>query len=269
VVALTDEAGVDHRVWAISAPATIATLRAALADVPVVLADGHHRFATALAVRDRRRAGDLGRGRGGPSAAGPPGSPAASAPWERTLMYLVDATDDGPQVLPVHRLVRTLRPGALALVGEDFEAVPAPGDVGLLEAAVRAERGLALGLRLAGGLGLVLRARAPHALRARLPDGHSDGWAALDAAVLDHAVLPRLCQPHVTGAVQYRSDAAAAAREVDAGAAAALFLVRPVDAATVCSLAAAGERMPVKTTWFRPKPRAGLVMRLVADPGEG
>jgi uncharacterized protein (DUF1015 family) len=260
VAALTDDAGVDHRVWALSAPRTVEVIRTALTTVRVVLADGHHRYATALALRERRRQRP------------PPGETAGAAveaPWERTLMYVVDAAGDGPQVLPVHRLVGRLRPSARDLLAEDFAIVPASGDVGELQAALEAEPGLAFGLRLPGGIGLLLRARAPQALRARLPAGRSPCWRMLDAAVLDYAVLPAVCGTD-PAAVRYRSGGGEAAREVDSGQAAALFLLRPVDTATVFALACAGETMPPKTTWFRPKPRAGLVMRLVdaaAFPG--
>ncbi|MDP8971321.1 MAG: DUF1015 domain-containing protein, partial [Actinomycetota bacterium] len=99
-------------------------------------------------------------------------------------------------------------------------------------------------------------ATAEAALVAR-PADRSARWRNLDTAVLEHAVLPRL------GAVtvEYRSVAAAAAAEVEADPAAGLFLLRAVSADTVHALAATGELMPQRTTWFRPKPRAGLIMR--------
>jgi hypothetical protein len=181
-------------------------------------------------------------------------------------MYLADALDDGPQLLAVHRLVRALREDALDLLAEDFELFPVPAEADRLDAVLSAQTrpvlGPVLGLRLPGGVGLLLRARDPAALRARLPSGHSPAWAALDSALLDHAVLPRVCVGAAADVVQYRSDTPAAVGEVEAGAAAALFLLRPVDAGAVFALASAGERMPLKSTWFRPKPRAGLIMRL-------
>ncbi|MDP8978169.1 MAG: DUF1015 domain-containing protein, partial [Actinomycetota bacterium] len=93
VVGLTDEAGVDHRVWAVRDPATIDRLRAALAPLQVVIADGHHRYASALEFRRR--------------AATPAGG---DSPHDRILMYLVDARVHGPRVDPIHRLARGLPP---------------------------------------------------------------------------------------------------------------------------------------------------------------
>ncbi|CAN5522052.1 DUF1015 domain-containing protein [soil metagenome] len=248
LVAFSDESGVDHRVWRLDAPEEIATLRAGLASVPAVIADGHHRYATALAYRKRRPA----EGAGGPEPA-----------WARTLMYLVESGVHGPAVHAVHRLVQHWQPGAPGRIARDFRCEEVAGGASALERALARAEGQAFGLCLAGGVGLLLRPRDPRALAARLPADRSSRWRSLDAAVLDHAVLPSL------GArgVQARAELAAAAAEVDEGAAAALFLLRPVTPATVLALAAEGERMPPKTTWFRPKPRAGLIMRTVESDG--
>jgi uncharacterized protein (DUF1015 family) len=86
--ALTDEQGVDHRLWV--APADdddrVAT---ALADVPLMIADGHHRYTTALRYRDETRATE------GPG------------PWDRVMMLVVDAASQDLPVLPFHRVVRS------------------------------------------------------------------------------------------------------------------------------------------------------------------
>jgi uncharacterized protein (DUF1015 family) len=241
VIAFTDEAGIDHRVWRIDDPADIAALQVALRDVPVVIADGHHRYASAVA-HSRERAGE--------------GLPAG-----RTLMYLVNPDEGGPEVQPIHRLVRRWQPGAPGRLSRDF-AIEEVDDA--LDALRRPDRGngIVLGVRLPGGVGLLLRPKSDDALLARLPEGHSAAWRRLDTAVVDHAVLPAL---GATG-VETRHDAAAAAAEVDSGAAAALFLVRAPEARTVLELATSGEHMPARTTWFRPKPRAGLVMRALDPP---
>ncbi|MDP8971284.1 MAG: DUF1015 domain-containing protein, partial [Actinomycetota bacterium] len=97
LAALSDEAGVDHRVWALAEPDEVAAVRRWLAGVRVVIGDGHHRYAAALAFLRRQRAAR------GPAAGTDP-------PWERTLMYLVDSSQPGLQILPVHRLVRRLPP---------------------------------------------------------------------------------------------------------------------------------------------------------------
>lgn len=246
VVALSDAAGVDHRVWAVTQPAEVAALRRALAQVQVLVADGHHRYAAALAARS----GD------------------ARSPWQRTLMHVVDVTADRPEVLGVHRLVRGVGADALATLEAGFVLDDAPADPQALRRRLGAVRGPAFGLLLAPPLArgtrpaaALVRPRDEAALRARLPSGRAAAWYELDTALLDHGVLP-LLGGHT---VEHRPDLVGAASDVRASDDALLFLVRPVDAATAEALAALGEHMPPKSTYFRPKPRAGLVMRLLDE----
>ncbi|MDP8978571.1 MAG: hypothetical protein M3N17_08375, partial [Actinomycetota bacterium] len=113
------------------------------------------------------------------------------------------------------------------------------------------EPGPACGLYLPGGAAGLLHppARGPG------PDGRPLLDVDVVAAVLSETA-PHAPVEHVTEPVE--------AVEADPGA--ALFVVRPVPADRVFALGAAGHRLPPKTTWFRPKPRTGLVMRAVAEP---
>lgn len=242
LVALTDEAGVDHRVWAVTDPAQLAALQRGLAGVRLLVADGHHRYAAALAARHDHP------------------EPA----WQRILAYVVDAAEDGPEIRGVHRVVRGLPAASLRRALDEFavQEVRAPPEVlrERLEATVGRAFGLLLGPGLASAAGFtaaLLRPRDEAALVARLPAERSPRWRDLDTALLDHGVLPGLR----AASVDHRADLATAAAEVLDLPDAALFLLRPIDAATAAALAAAGEHMPPKTTYFRPKPRAGLVLR--------
>ncbi|CAN5461153.1 DUF1015 domain-containing protein [soil metagenome] len=273
VVALTDEAGVDHRVWAVREPATIDRLRGALAPVQVVIADGHHRYASALEFR--RRAG-------GPA-------PGGDSPRDRILMYLVDARTHGPRVGAIHRLARALPPSAVDRLRARAAEAPVDGGLRGLLARLRDEPGPACGLRMPGGDAGVLyppHARGPvpdhppHArgpvpnpphARGPVPDPpHArgpvpdPGRPLLDVDLVTHALSETA--PHAP--VEHVTDPAEAAAAVDADPHAALFVVRPVPADRVFALAAAGHRLPPKTTWFRPKPRTGLVMRAVAGQAD-
>lgn len=252
VAALTDEQGVDHRVWALTDPADLATVRSGLAGVTAVIADGHHRWATALAYRDWRREAD-----------GAAAGPAGEAPWERTLAYLVDARRHGPRVEAIHRVVRGLPPDTTARLGRAFALATAPDEPAGLLALLRATAGPALGL-LHAGRGWLLTPRAPAALERYLPKDRSARWRALDAAVFA-CVAVRLLGDGVE--VVPRSDVARAAVATAGAADAGLFLLRPADVGTVLELAAAQEPLPPKTTSFRPKPRTGLVMRAAAPIG--
>lgn len=246
VVAFTDEVGVDHRVWVMSDPARIRALREALSGVRLLLADGHHRYAAARAARDRQR----------------------GAAWQRTLMYIVDAANDGPQVRGVHRLVRGVTPDALRTVLAEFTAEPIPDDADALQVRLDREHGHAFGLLVgeqlaaaAGSRAMLLRPREPATLMGRLPAERSARWRRLDAALLDHAVVPNLRAT----AVAHRADLRHAAVEAQGASDALLLVLRAVDTATVEALATAGEHLPPKTTSFSPKPRTGLVLRPLPD----
>ncbi|MPZ89621.1 MAG: DUF1015 family protein [Nitriliruptorales bacterium] len=233
-VALADEAGVEHRIVETSADADVASLRAHLRRLRLVIADGHHRYAAAVARHER-------------------GDPESG----RTLALIVDATSDGLHVLPVHRVLAELPADWVDRLAPDVAAVPAPAALPALRSALQREPSGTVALRVPGAGFLLRPTDLPH-LRAALSPGRSATWRGLDTALTDHALLPRLVVDPAK--IAYRVDPEAAT-EVDRGEAAALLLVRPPSVSTVLALALRGERMPAKTTSFRPKPRMGLIMR--------
>jgi uncharacterized protein (DUF1015 family) len=250
VVAFSDADGTDHRIWAIREEPRVAAIRAALAEVRAVIADGHHRYATALAFADRQRAAGLDDAGG-------------RAPWSRTLAYLVDVDAHGPRVQPVHRLLTGLAREALAEL-EGWQADAAPAAAEDLERAVEAAPDGAIGLVRHGAPPQILRPVDVTALRDRLPAGRSAAWRALPTALCDEVLVPDLAPTSIA----HRSDAASAAAEVAATPGSALLVLPPVPPSTVLDLAEAGEPMPPKSTSFRPKPRTGLILRDVLDPAE-
>lgn len=245
IVAATDERGADHRIWSIDDPATHVEVARLLAGTRAMIADGHHRYARSLAFRDRCRQRHTRQG--------------PEPPWERVFAFLVDPLAGGPRVEAFHRLLSPIAPAQLEALLEDFEAVDAPTDARTLLAAVERERGHAFALVRADGRAQVLRARDDARLRARLPRERSEAWRQLDAAVLAHAVLPRLGLP--PSSVRARVDAEAAIGEVTRSRDAALVLLRPPPIPTVMRVAGAGDRLPYKSTRFMPKPRTGLLLR--------
>jgi uncharacterized protein (DUF1015 family) len=243
-----DETGVRHRLWPVADPDRIAAWRGHMASQRVLIADGHHRYRTSLAYRDAMRAANGGR----------PG------PWDELLMFLVDADLHGPAVLAVHRLLAGVDGSAvLAGLEGDFDARPAgspaeaEAELGRLPAGA-----VAFGL-YGGGRSWLLVARDPAALAAEAGRDRR----MLDVEVLHGPVLSkRLGISDFEGRVAYESDLSAAVAKVDQGAAASLLILRPARFAAVAEVAAAGETLPQKTTFFYPKPRDGLVLRpLEAD----
>jgi uncharacterized protein (DUF1015 family) len=238
-----DETGVRHRLWVVDERERIAAWRGRMAAQRVLIADGHHRYRTSLAYRDAMRAAGGGR----------PG------PWDELLMFLVDADLHGPAVLAIHRLLADVDgPGVLAGLEGDFAVRQAgsPAEAEELLGRLPADA-VAFGL-YAGGGSWVLAARDPAGLAAEADRDRR----MLDVEVLHGPVLSkRLGVSDFEGRVAYQSDLAAAVAAVDAGAAASLLILRPAPFAAVAEIAAGGETLPQKTTYFYPKPRDGLVLR--------
>jgi uncharacterized protein (DUF1015 family) len=238
-----DETGVRHRLWAVADADRIAAWRGRMAAQRVLIADGHHRYRTSLAYRDAMRAAHGGR----------------EGPWDELLMFLVDADLHGPAVLAVHRLLADVDgAGVLAGLEGDFDARPAASPAEAERALGRLPAdAVAFGLYAAGSSWL-LTARDPAALAAEAGRDRR----MLDVEVLHGPVLSkRLGVSDFEGRVVYESDLPAAVAAVDTGAAASLLILRPAPFATVAGIAAGGETLPQKTTFFHPKPRDGLVLR--------
>jgi uncharacterized protein (DUF1015 family) len=238
-----DETGVRHRLWAVADPDRIAAWRERMAAQRVLIADGHHRYRTSLAYRDAMRAANGGR----------PG------PWDELLMFLVDADLHGPAVLAIHRLLAGVD-GATVLAGleGDFDARPVASPAEAEQALGRlAGNAVAFGL-YADTRSWLLVARDPAGLAAEAGRDRR----MLDVEVLHGPVLSkRLGVSDFEGRVAYESNLDAAVAAVDTGAAASLLILRPAPFGAVAAIAAGGETLPQKTTYFYPKPRDGLVLR--------
>jgi uncharacterized protein (DUF1015 family) len=236
----SDPDGTRHELVVIDDPARIDAIRAAIAGAGIVLADGHHRYETSCTYFEERGAEDPGAG--------------------FIMMLVVELADEQLCVHAIHRLIDDV--GALdlrAALATSFAVHDAgpntPEGVTALDAAMHA-RG-ALGLVDRAGLALLEPLPELAAAMAQLPEPLHD----VDAARFDVGVRPVL-----GGAtLAYRNDARVVAAQVEKGAADAAVLLRPVTVASIRAAAAAGVRMPEKTTFFAPKPRTGMVMRSLVD----
>ena len=242
-----DEVGIEHRMWPVTDPALIAAWRGALAELPVLIADGHHRYRTSLAFQERVREAQTARGR------------TPEGPWDEVLMFLADADADGPSVLPIHRLCRGLAAERIVAAASDVFA-PAP-----LSGVAEAEAALARvapdlpAFAVHGEAGTwLMTATDPAALAEEVGLGR----APLDVEVLHGPVLAaRAGVTDFEGDITYEADAERAAEQVGSGEYSALVMLRPVPVSSVLEVAKAGGTLPQKTTFFYPKPRDGLVMR--------
>ncbi|MCX6410691.1 MAG: DUF1015 domain-containing protein, partial [Actinobacteria bacterium] len=115
---ITDDDGTVHRLWTIHDPARLAAIEEALKGRWILIADGHHRYETALAYRDERRAED--------------GDGDDERPYDFVLMGLTSLNDDGLVVLPTHRVLNEWPDGAESLL----DVTPLDNDLAVLQAAL-------------------------------------------------------------------------------------------------------------------------------------
>jgi uncharacterized protein (DUF1015 family) len=243
--------GLRHRLWALTDRALLAEVAADLLPRKALIADGHHRYATYL----RRQADHHEAGQG-------PG------PWDRGLCLLVDATTFGPQVHAIHRVVGGQSVGVLAeraARGAAVRRLDGTVEQALAELEVARRAGAAFVLSDSDqgpdGERYLLADLDAAQLAQALPTDRSPAWAALDVTVLHEFVVPRLWQlQDDEGTVGFEHDVDAALRRAGAAGGTAVLL-GPTSVEEVAAVAAAGDRMPRKSTLFTPKPRTGLVLR--------
>ena len=270
-----DDDGVRSRLWSvtpgIAAPEAAAAdeaadsddparaLMAAAGRAPVTIADGHHRYETALRYRDERR---MTR------------SCEEEPPFDYLLALFLETTREPPTILPTHRIARGVGPGGLAdLAGALdglFEVRPVASPEALIETMVATPSPPG-----GGRFGLLMRdaARLLEARRERFEPFLPAGGAALrglDVTLLGIA-LERLLGIDAAAVVAgeriayTRSATEAAARVADrTDGADAAFLLDPTPVGGLLAVAADGDVMPQKSTYFYPKPLTGLVI----DPHE-
>jgi uncharacterized protein (DUF1015 family) len=254
-----------HRVWRLDDPRTLAAVAERLAASEVFIADGHHRYETALRYRDEMRAA-LG------AAAPPPGA----APYDYVLAYLTRMEDPGLVVLPTHRVLGALplAPDALErALGAHFrvERLPWMSDgmatllARLSAAPSDATRGgaIRIGAAVAGAGALWLLSAPTDAL----PFAPSTPAVlrALEVTALHQVVLAGILGLPIgerggTPGLTYTQDAGAALAAVDSGRAAAAFFLPATGVDALRGVSLAGLTMPEKSTYFHPKLLTGLVI---------
>jgi uncharacterized protein (DUF1015 family) len=247
----TDEAGEDHRLWQVCDSGFVSRVQAFFAGKQLFIADGHHRYETALAYRDEVR------------------TPAAGC----VLMALIDFADPGLVVLPTHRLLSGLSPAQQRRLadrlGDYFEVVAAADQAAprAIEAALRqleTTSGPAYAFYGPKPGGLRVLALKPQWRSATFDSSHSEAWNKLDVAVL-HAVLGRILElgPEDLASercFRYTRDAQAAVRQVQAEEAQLAVLLRPTPPTAIRDIALARDKMPQKSTYFYPKLATGVVI---------
>jgi len=258
---VTDEYGVLHQLWRVSDPAAINLLSTAMADKKLIIADGHHRYETALNYSKERTPAAAE-----PSEHNPTNLPQPPYPEAAVMMTFVNMDSDGLVILPTHRVVHSLAsfdPVAFATAAKEFFSVEALAEEGA-SAYIKLlgnQQGTAfVAVTRAGALLLRSKPEAAAAL-ADLPERQRQ----LDLSHLHSIILDRLLgldaeKVREQTNLRYLRDATEAVEQVRRGEADISFLTNPVSMEQLREVAFAGDVMPQKSTDFFPKLLSGLAI---------
>ncbi len=252
---VTDGDGTVHRMWRISDKNTISRLTAAFVDKKLYIADGHHRYETALNFHRSLCASGK------------------AVPGDRSgyvMMMLVNMENNGLVVFPTHRIVHGLAEfNAEKIIDEcrNYFTVSEAPDEGRMQAALNMaydEGKKAFAMYVGAGNCFVMTLKDETAVKRLLPD-MSDAYCGLDVSVLHSLVLERIfgidkenmANQKNLGYTRSREEALKA---VDIDGADCSFILNPTKVSEIRDVAAAGEKMPQKSTYFYPKLITGLVM---------
>jgi uncharacterized protein (DUF1015 family) len=263
-VEIRDQYDVVHRLWPVTDPGVIQSIQREMTDKKLVIADGHHRYETALAYRDecRARAGCVD----------------CNAPYEKVMMTLFNTTGNGLTILPTNRVVTNVtgfsfeRFRSALADAFDWRQYPFAGAADRVEAyknfrtdlAGRGKEQRAIGLYAGGGAFYLCLLKKQADLEALLP-GVSAAQRQLDVVLLHRLILERglgitpdavKTEKNMT----YEREMDKAIAEVDQGRAQICFLLNSVTVETVAGMAMAGEVLPQKSTDFFPKLMSGITM---------
>ena len=250
-----DGAGVVHRMWLVNDPVATAAVCGDFENRKLYIADGHHRYETALNFRNFCRENGLAGEGDGP---------------DFVMMTLVDLENDGLVVFPTHRMIRNLPgfdgDGLLEACGAYFDVTArAPlSEIGANLGALYRQGRKAFAY-YGGGDGWTLLVLRDESVMAGLLPQKSEAYRGLDVTVLHSLILERLLGIDRKNMADqknlfYTRSMEEAVASVRSGESECAFLLNPTRVREIRDVAAAGEKMPQKSTYFYPKLITGLVM---------
>ncbi len=256
--AVRDDLGIVNELRVISAGEAIRTVQQELADVRLLIADGHHRYETALNYRRLRREQEHN----------PPGL----KPYDYVMITLTSCDDPGLLILPTHRVVRRIDADAARAFDRhaaEFFSIEEFSDGDLLLSRLKQHGSGALGVALGNAKPRLLKLKDPAIMASAAAQMPSE-VRRLDVSVLHALIFDRLlgiddAAVKSGSLIEYTVDSRAALAQVREGKAAGAFLMNPPSIADVERVSDCGATMPEKSTYFYPKLLTGLVMNPLSD----
>src|SRR5690242_3131378 len=255
-----DDSGCQQRLWTVTDSLVLQQIVNQMQSKPLFIADGHHRYETALNYQRLRRE--------------QAGSPAGLQPYDGVLMLLSPLEDPGLTVLPTHRVTTTPLPPyqkIKALLGDKFdfqeftfsaETKPAVRAQFLEALRTKGRTAPTFGLALNGEDRYITLSLKP----AHRPQTQASPRAKLDVSLLQQLVVAILCPTQQEQeAILYTKDDHEALDWASDGTGTGAFLLNATKVSEVQAVATAGERMPHKSTYFYPKPLTGLVINVMEE----
>lgn len=250
--------GEAHYLWPVRDADAINTICRCLAPEPLYIADGHHRYESALAYQRERRFGA-------------PAEP-VEEPYDFVMMTLVELSDPGLLILPAHRLVQGIPKSTLSGIMSNLETFFTIKQLSLDDSGIDNALNLltpvtagSVRLILCGSSDdylLLLELHNEVAVSRMMPRFHSEHNLKLDVSIVDYFILEELMglTPDSSGfCLAYTHDAAEALKLVSSREYQLAFLVSPVRPEMIKAIADSGDRMPKKSTYFYPKTPSGLI----------
>jgi uncharacterized protein (DUF1015 family) len=238
-----------HILWAITDLETKRKLSKLLVSQPMYIADGHHRYETALTYQQERAQGQSG------------GCELTADGFNYVMMELVEFSDPGLLVLPLHRLVCGIAPSILVGLGDQLRKLFVLESIPLRSDSYQLPVDSCLGiLGLQPSSLVVLKKRQDISLEGAMPNNRSRAYREFGVSILNHIVLDSLLGLTSKENVAYTVDVKEAYQQIREGKYQLAFVLNPPQPEMVKAVADAQDRMPRKSTYFYPKLPAGLII---------
>mgnify|MGYP002823887518 CR=1 FL=1 len=265
---IIDDQGIHHSIWPVSHQESVRQITALLEDKQILIADGHHRYETALQFQKEMREGmaeDIGE-----------------KPFDYILMYLADMDEEGISILPTHRLIRhapSLKgedlPSLLKRIGQHFEIREFPFIPEINEEAIQkkallramkeqGQKNHAFGFYTGGNCFYLLTFKGEALSHTLLQGNLPEVWRDLNVTILQLVLLENVLgissEDIRNQNLEYTQDHSRAITKVRSGEYRMVFLLNPTSIERIKKVTASGQRMPEKSSYFYPKLLTGLAL---------